>query len=196
MQGDTERPDDSVAGFRLSDRRDQNTALLRGIVYSSRAGVVFGIVGTLLTAFVLFVYGTLAVIHELWTVVSEHWPGTDGAKQLAVVAVEVTDLFLLGTVLNIVALGLFQLFIDPTTSAHLPTWMRVTSLDQLKSKLVGVIIVLLAVSFLSKVVQKTIQEDILELGVAIGLVILALSLVSSGFDRKISKLAKPDQPQD
>ena len=157
------------------------------IVYASRLGVVFGIAGTVLAGVVLFAYGAIAMTLELWKTSTSGWPDVDGAKSLAVVSIQVTDLFLLGTVLNIVALGLFQLFIDPTLGNRLPDWLAVTSLDQLKSKLVGVIAVLLGVSFLASVVEWRGNRDVLYLGIAIAVVITALGLMTSLLDRDFEK---------
>jgi uncharacterized membrane protein YqhA len=65
--------------------------------------------------------------------------------------IELADVFLLATVLYIMSLGLYELFIDD--SAPLPEWLTIHSLDDLKSKLVGVIAVVLAVSFLGSVIK-------------------------------------------
>ena len=159
------------------------TSTFSVIVTASRLGITLGIVGTVLAGFVLFAYGVLAMIRELWNIITSGWPDLDGSKELSVVSIQVTDLFLLGTVLNIVAIGLFQLFIDPTISPRLPSWLTVTSLDQLKSKLVGVIAVLLGVSFLAAVFEWDGSNDILYLGIAIAIVIVALGLLTSVLDK-------------
>ena len=86
--------------------------------------------------------------------------------------IEVTDIILLGTVLYIVALGLYQLFIDQTLV--LPRWLKVDDLADLKRDLIGVVVVLLGVSFLGEVVNWEGQDDILPLGAGIALVIAAL----------------------
>ena len=89
--------------------------------------------------------------------------------------VEMIDLFLLGAVLYIVALGLYQLFIDD--ALELPRWLEVHDLDDLKAKVIGVIIVLLGVIFLGYVIEWDGQRDILALGIAVSLVMAALSLM-------------------
>ncbi len=174
--------------FSANDAEAKQLAPLFSLfVNSTRIGVTFGITATILTAFLLFVYGSLVVVDELWKTVTDGMPNVDGAKHLSVIAVEITDLFLLGTVLNIVALGLFQLFIDPSLSQRLPVWLRVKSLDQLKSKLVGVIAVLLGVSFMAEVVEWDGSNNVLYLGLSIATVIVALGLLSSVLDRSETK---------
>ncbi len=74
-------------------------------------------------------------------------------KTLIADSIALIDMFLLGTVLFIVAAGLYQLFVDSRVS--LPAWLRITSLDDLKSLLTGVIIVALLVAFLGSAVTWT-----------------------------------------
>ena len=192
MGDDQARSDEPHIGD--EDEPEHSAPVYSLIVAASRFGVLFGIVGTILAGFVLFAYGALAMIRELWNKTTDGWPDVDGAKALAVVAIQVTDLFLLGTVLNIVAMGLFQLFIDPTMTARLPTWLQVTSLDQLKSKLVGVIAVLLGVSFLATVVEWDGTRNVIYLGGAIAVVIVALGLLTSVLDRD-PEFTKSDAPE-
>lgn len=46
------------------------------------------------------------------------------------------DAILLGTVLLVIGYGLYELFVD--ADIHVPAWLRVTIVDDLKSKLIGV----------------------------------------------------------
>ena len=78
-------------------------------------------------------------------------------------------------VLYIVALGLYDLFIDD--KLPMPSWLVIRDIDDLKEKLIGVVIVLLAVTFLSNVVTWNGNPNIVALGAAIGLVLLGLGYV-------------------
>ena len=89
--------------------------------------------------------------------------------------IEITDMILLGMVLYIVSLGLYQLFIDPSISV--PRWLRVNDVADLKRDLINVTVVLLGVSFLGEVVNWDGSRDILSLGAAVALVIVALGLI-------------------
>lgn len=149
-------------------------AVLGLIVGSSRFGVLFAIFGLGLASTLLLIYATLVVLKTIWDTITSSLLDVDQAKHLAVVFIELTDAFLLGTVLYIIALGLYQLFIDSTLP--LPGWLKVNTIDQLKSKLIGVIIVLLGVSFLAAVVEGSANRGLLDLGGAIGAVILALGM--------------------
>lgn len=71
----------------------------------------------------------------------------------------------------------------------MPHWLVITDLDDLKGKLLGVIIVLLAVTFLGDVVTWDGSESILWLGLAIGLVLLALGYL-------LGRSIKPNQSEE
>jgi uncharacterized membrane protein YqhA len=99
------------------------------------------------------------------------------SKHFSLVFIEIIDFFLLGTVLYIIALGLYELFIDENLPT--PTWLTVANLDDLKSMLIGVIIVLMAVTFLGEVVSWDGTPNILAPGFATGLVLFALGYIRS-----------------
>jgi uncharacterized membrane protein YqhA len=148
--------------------------MLERILAGSRYLVIIAVVGAYLAAIVVLAYGGLTVggiiiaefVHPSFT--------PDGAKHIAVECIEMIDLFLLGTILYIISLGLYSLFIND--HLPLPSWLNIHSLESLKENLVGVIIVLLAVTFLGYVVTWDGSTSIWALGIAVGLVLLALSL--------------------
>jgi len=140
---------------------------------ASRFIALFAILGTAASALVVFIYGAAFVGVAIWETVTAGKPSEEGLKHLTLQLVEATDAFLLGTVLYIVSIGFFQLFID--SDINVPGWMRITNLDQLKTKLVGVIVVLLGVTFLGKASNWRSGEEILYLGAAIGLVVASLA---------------------
>jgi uncharacterized membrane protein YqhA len=146
-------------------------------------GGALGIVALGISSFTLFAYAFLVVAREVWDTISGEWPNIDDLKHLEVVLIEVTDVFLLAAVLNLLAVGFAQLFFDYTDSARIPAWLRVTNLDQLKNKLVGVLAVLLGVTFTAKVVEWTGGTDVFYLGLAIAAVMLALGMLSNVLER-------------
>ena len=72
-------------------------------------------------------------------------------KHVAITSIELIDLFLISTVLYIVSLGLYSLFID--NKLPLPHWLEITNFNDLERRLLSVIVVLLAVTFLGIVVD-------------------------------------------
>lgn len=167
----SDRDDDWSTGAHV-----QQPAAHRALATSaltSRFIAMFAILGTAASAMAVFVYGAAFVVIAIWDALTSGKPNEDGLKHLTLQLVEATDAFLLGTVLYIVSIGFFQLFID--SDLNIPAWMRITNLDQLKTKLVGVIVVLLSVTFLGRVSNWKSGDDIAYLGVAIALVIAALA---------------------
>lgn len=96
-------------------------------------------------------------------------------KQVLVGAVEVADTFLLGIVLYIIALGIFSLFIEDRVP--LPQWLEFHNLEDLKEKLVGVVVVVLAVFYLGKVIEAKPQDflAVMYLGLGIAAVVAAVA---------------------
>ena len=94
-------------------------------------------------------------------------------QQMLVEYIEFADYFLLGIVLYLMSIGLYSLFID--SRIDLPPWLKIRSLDDLKEKLVSVVIVVMGVFFLGKLLLGAQSEDLAYMGVGIGAVVLSLS---------------------
>jgi hypothetical protein len=58
-----------------------------------------------------------------------------------------------------------------------PAWLRIRNLDQLTERLVDVVAVLLAVTFLAFAVEGALESSLIEFGVSAAIVIAALSLL-------------------
>lgn len=159
---------------------------------SSRYFAAFAVFGSFLAAMTLYVYGALVVIQTVWYTLNKERVSLEGMQHLQVEFIEMTDVFLLGTVLFIVSFGLFQLFIQP--DLPVPPWLKIRNLDQLSERLIEVVCVLLSVTFLAFAVGRVIpsqiddgeqvaaseavsQVSLLELGISVAVVIAALSLL-------------------
>jgi len=138
--------------------------------------VVIAVVGALASAVVALLYGAVAVVGVVVDTLNTHDVSTASSKHLAIELIQLTDLFLLGVVLYIVALGLYELFIDPELPT--PAWLSTRTLDDLKQRLLGVIVVLLSVTFLSDVVDWDGSATVLALGAAVGAVLLPLIILN------------------
>jgi uncharacterized membrane protein YqhA len=147
--------------------------MLRSILQSSRYLVLAAVVGALVAAIALFAYGAAETAVVIADTIAKASVSSKGAKALTLAFIEIVDVFLLGTVLLMISLGLYELFIDP--GLDLPEWLHFRTFDDLKHKLVGVVIVVLAVLFLGFVVSGTDASELLSVGAAIALVIAALS---------------------
>ena len=84
------------------------------------------------------------------------------------------DYALLATVLYVLALGLYSLFVDDRVP--MPAWLRIHDLGQLKELLAGVVVVAIAVIFLGQALTWDGTSDLLAPGLASAAVIAALAL--------------------
>ena len=86
------------------------------------------------------------------------------------------DTLLLGTVVLVVGYGLYELFVDQ--SVKFPAWLEIKSLDDLKTKLIGVVVTIIGISFLGYLVDKNSPEDVMSVGIGVGAVLLGLAVFS------------------
>jgi uncharacterized membrane protein YqhA len=154
---------------------------VKDLLASSRFFIAIAVLGAFISSVVLIITGLVAVIRVTIDTIRDPWTDVEAAKHLSVEFIQLIDVFLLGTVLYIIALGLYELFVDQ--DLPMPGWLRIRDFDDLKDKLIGVIIVLLGVTFLGSAVTWRGGKDILYFGGAIGLVILALAIVLHVFSR-------------
>lgn len=147
--------------------------MLKPLLNWSRFLVLGAVLGSLVASLALFAYGIAETAVVVIDTIAKAEISSKGAKTLALAFIEIVDLFLLGTVLLMIALGLYELFIN--SDLDLPEWLQIRTFDDLKLKLVGVVIVVLAVLFLGQIVAWDGERDLLGFGAAIALVIAALT---------------------
>lgn len=141
----------------------------RRIAAWTRYVAVVPVVGLFLGAVTLVVIAGI----DVYQIIALAFTGELDKKVAVLDFIELADIFLLATVLYIMSLGLFELFIDDRLP--LPHWLEIHTLDDLKEKLVGVVVVVLAVSFLGKVIEAESARALMQLGLGVAAVIVALS---------------------
>ena len=149
------------------------------LIRASRFLIVPAVVGCFVLAVELLGYAALASFGVAWDALHNSYAlhaDAKNGKKLLLVCIELVDLFLLATVCLITALGLYELFIDETVPV--PAWLEIHSLDDLKAKLISVVVTILGVLFLGHAVAWDGQSDVLSLGGGIALVIAALTYFS------------------
>jgi uncharacterized membrane protein YqhA len=159
------------------DQNRQGYSLVLRLLAGARLVVLFAVFGLFLVAATLLIYGSLLAIKTVWDTIEHRALDLQELQHLQVLFVELTDAFLLGSVLIIVAFGLYQIFFD--VDLPVPQWLKVANLDDLKAKLLGVVVVLLGVSFVGVVVEWE-SGNLLELGLAVAAVIVAVSVYLFG----------------
>lgn len=131
--------------------------------------VIIGVVGLLVAALTGFVVA-LTETFNLVRYVIEHL--TDPELEIEeVYFIKLVDGFLVSTGLLVFGLGLFEIFIQPL---NLPEALKFSTIGQLKSTLANIIILTLAVSFLTFVQEGQEPQAILLKGAGIAAVIIVL----------------------
>jgi uncharacterized membrane protein YqhA len=128
----------------------------------------------LLAALGAFVYGTAVFIESSRMVVEHPFPV---GHQIGLFLLDI-DLFLIGATLLIAAVGFYELFIREThvgRVARLPGWLEMSDLNDLKGRVIAMIIMVLAVSFVEVAVDEPGGLQALELGGGVAVVIVALT---------------------
>lgn len=163
-------------GKRIEEKRKQQGPFVIG-GFVVRFAMLIPVIALSIAAVALIVYGAWETRHFVGSLFGEHPVTRDEAILLAI---EIVDIFLLATVVQVVSLGLYQLYFRQ--DLQLPRWLKIETLDDLKSKLVGVTITVLAVYFLGRAVTWQSGIDVLYLGGGVGIVIVALTYFLSKID--------------
>lgn len=146
---------------------------MKQVVGWTRFVVGMGAFSSIVMAVLLFVAAAAEVIVKIGQLPALGLGSHEATKELIVAAVEHADTVLIAAALMIIGIGLYELFIGKV--ARLPFWLEIDSLDDLKDKLVSVVVAVLAVNFFTRVVEWNGGDDILYLGAGIGLVIASLA---------------------
>lgn len=141
-------------------------------VAASRYAIALVVACIALTASAVFVYGAILTAQTIARPFRDD-AGKVAVKPLILAAIELADLFLIGVTLYVIALGLYELFVDPTLPT--PPWLVIKDIDDLKARVLGMVVVILGILFLGQALTWDGQRDLLRYGAAIALVIAALT---------------------
>ncbi|MDD2914913.1 MAG: YqhA family protein [Gallionella sp.] len=162
--------------------------LFEGALWNSRFVILFAVLGSLLAGFTIFYMATVDVVylfnHALHYADAELTAEARKALHDSTVThiVEVVDGYLLATVMLIFSLGLYELFISDIDQAHgskaSSKILVISNLDDLKSRLAKVILMILIVTLFEEALNMELTSplDLVYLGASISLVALALYL--------------------
>jgi uncharacterized membrane protein YqhA len=163
-------------------------SLFEGSLWNSRFVILSAVVGSLLAGFAIFYMATVDVIflfqHALHYADSSMTDEARKALHDSTVShiVEVVDGYLLATVMLIFSLGLYELFISDIDQAHgskaSSKILVINNLDDLKSRLAKVILMIMIVTLFEEALNMHIALpiDLVYMGASIALIALALYL--------------------
>lgn len=160
--------------------------LFESFLWNSRLVVLFAVVASLLTAFAMFYIATV----DAWFLIvhlSDYLSAElslDARKvmraEMVTHVVEIIDGYLLATVMLIFSLGLYELFISDIDEAHgtkaSSKVLLIESLDDLKSRLAKVVLMILIVKFFEHALQMHFDTALDLLAFAAGIALVGLSL--------------------
>ncbi len=142
---------------------------MRRFVELSRYVVILPAFGSLLGAFVLMLIGVWEVFTSIWGIFNSSSP----LKDTVVGILTAVDTLLLATVLLVIGYGLYELFVD--SEVQLPPWLEIRDLDDLKNKLIGVVVAIIAVVFLGQLVDNNSSNEVFLAGAGSGALVLGLA---------------------
>jgi uncharacterized membrane protein YqhA len=158
-------------------------ALFEGALWKSRFIVILAVIFAVLGAISLFAVASADIwkmVVVTWNVFVNHLHPDNFHENLIGKIIGAIDLYLIGVVLLIFAFGIYELFISEIDEAENSevgdSILAVHSLDELKSKLGNVIVMVLIVIFFKKVIHMHFETPLDMLYLAIGIFALALSL--------------------
>ncbi len=158
--------------------------LFEGALWNSRFVILAAVIGSLVAGFVIFFMATVDVYFLLQHAMHYASMPDEARKALhdSTVShiVEVVDGYLLATVMLIFSLGLYELFISDIDQAHgsraSSKILVISNLDDLKSRLAKVILMIMIVTLFEEALNMKLQSplDLIYMGGSITLIALAL----------------------
>ena len=143
---------------------------MKRVMGLTRYAVFVPAIASIIGALLLMAQGSLAMVMAVIDTISNGY----GLKQTIVEVLTAVDAILLGTVLLVIGYGLYELFID--ADLEVPQWLRVYDLDDLKSKLIGVVVAIIAVVFVGVFVDSNRASDVFSYGVGAGALVVGLAI--------------------
>jgi uncharacterized membrane protein YqhA len=157
----------------------------------SRFVVIIAVAAVMIVALSLFLLGTMLAAVSVWHAWKGVFEGQIGSTDLTVEFLEVVSVMLKAVVFYIIGVGLYSLFIAPL---NLTVALGVETLNDLESKVISVVIVILGVTFLEHFIRWEQPLETLHYGGALALVVSSLVLFQmlSHRSKQEQKAHQPD----
>lgn len=159
-------------------RQNQVEKMLENLLWSMRLLTIIPVFFGMMSVVALFWLGSLEIIHGL---TADTHLSEDKAKYFAKIISGIIggiDVYLIGIVLMLFSFGIYELFIAKIQVArvhHDIKILEIKSLDQLKDKVLKVIVMVLVVSFFKTVTEMPIKTPLDLLYLAISILLIAAS---------------------
>ncbi len=145
---------------------NQTTNVMARILENCKYVVLIAVVSLMIAAIATFGWGAVKTAGFITALIR------GGNDTLAIVSLlDVMDTFLIGTVLFIFSIGLYELFIGKLKQ---PEWLDIDDLGKLKAKLSDIIVLFMAIKFLDKLLQSKDYQETLLFAVSVAIVAAVL----------------------
>ena len=148
--------------------------LFEKLLWNIRYIVILAVILSIVASFVLILVGSWNIIEAIIYYNPLIDDSISNNNQLLFKIISAIDTFLIGIVLLIFGFGVYELFvseIDFASTKFTESTLKINSLDQLKNKIIKVIIIVLIVKFFEKILKLSdnfsTPSDILFLGLSI-----------------------------
>ncbi len=172
--------------FIQENYRQVGSIVMKRFLGLTRFAVVVPAFASIIGALLLMALGSISMVTVFFEAVTNNL----SLKETVVEVLTAVDAILLGTVLLVIGYGLYELFID--ADIDVPLWLRVENLDDLKSKLIGVVVAIIAVVFVGVFVDTNRASEVISYGVGAGAIVtgLAIFAFATGKQSKTSRSTK------
>lgn len=143
------------------------------VIGHTRFIVLVGVLGVLLVSAMLFLLGAGLAVTSVWSAIRSVLHGEPSGTDLTVQFLEIVSTMLKAVVFYLIGVGFYSLFIAPL---NLPVALGVKTLADLESKIISVIIVIMAITFLEHFIQWQQPAETLQFGIAFAVVVAVLVL--------------------
>lgn len=162
------------------------------LIGRTRYVVLIAVVAVMLVSLTLFLLGALdalRVVVKAWSELFTH--GEFASTELLIEILRVIDVMLRAVVFYIIGVGLYSLFIAPL---NLTAALGVESLVDLETKVISVVIVILAVVFLEHFVRWEKAGEMLQFAGALAIVVASLVAFqwNNRRTKEFEKMHRPD----
>ncbi|MDC1025002.1 YqhA family protein [Flavobacteriales bacterium] len=127
------------------------------ILWSSRFIVILAVIFSVVGAIALFVLGSFEIFETLYKQLPKLMTGeVKDHSEMLYKLITAIDLYLIGVVLLIFGFGIYELFIskiDIARQDEAVTILEIENLEELKNKIIKVIIMVLIVSFFERILK-------------------------------------------
>lgn len=150
--------------------------MLRKILETSRLLLVLPVIGSLLLMIGVVIMGLGLIVTQGWEMARDVEFSPKAAKLFSVTVIQTIDLFLVGALAYITAVGIYKLFISQEDEQLLKR-IKIDNLVDLENKIIGVVVAALAVAFIGVATGEGVDaESVFYFGVGTALLIGALCL--------------------